>query len=153
MSAGDPTKTVRGKLTLEFKAPEVTMKGFEKPERVLKVDHDITAKGCGVMARKTKTKARPQKDLSLKVAGKAFAIQGATVKKGFRGHVLRLTSQPSGCKSSGNSDLVTELRLEGNPPKVTHAYLAGAMFASQYNSEPRGKTGGGHDGRPPRWRG
>ena len=88
------------------------------------------------MPRKTKTKARPQKDLSLKVAGKAFAIQGATVKKGFRGHVLRLTSQPSGCKSSGNSDLVTELRLEGNPPKVTHAYLAGAMFASQYNSSP-----------------
>ena len=35
--------------------------------------------------------------------------------------------------------MVVELKLEGKPLKVNHAYLAGDLFGSQYNSAPGDK--------------
>ncbi len=140
VSASDPSKEVRVKLKFDFKAPEVKMKGFEKPQQLLKVDSELVAKGCGRMQKYAKAKPRPQKQLSLKVAGKAFAVQGATLKKSGEKHTLRLTTQPVSCTTGSiGSDVVVELKLEGKPLKVNHAYLAGDLFGSQYNSAPGDK--------------
>ncbi len=141
-----------GKLTITSARPEEGVEGelsfavalkanehMKTPARELKVEGPFTAKGCGTFKKKDWPAARPQDDLKLTVAGKAFAIQSALVEPTTfpePGHELVLSTTPASCdKSTSDTDLTLKLNV-ADDGRVQYVFMAGNVLSSQLNGSP-----------------
>lgn len=82
--------------------------------------------------------AKPQKDLSVTVAGRTFAMQAAVLSvEGPEEFSITVSSAPRGC---GMTDAVGDVELKitakGDPAKVTGAYLYGELVDGEIRVEP-----------------
>jgi len=90
----------------------------------------LTARNCGEVARPEQ--ARPQKALSLKVAGESWQVQGASVRSLGDKHYLRLSRAPHDCAvaEAEGYDVHLDLALRGSPAQLQFAALLGDAFPS-----------------------
>jgi hypothetical protein len=124
----------------------ITVKGLElacQDQRAMVMWHgDVQAKSCGRVARKEEGQA--QEGLSLKIAGRSFAIRGATVRPQGKNFHLRLSRAPHSCNSifTEGFDFYLDVVFsggdeEGEQPTLKFASLLGDIFPG----DPAGSKG------------
>jgi len=137
VTQADVDEGVTGALdfVLELKANDF----MKKPARRLVVKGPFSAQGCGTFDDKDAPKKRPQKKLTLKVAGKPIAILAALVEPTTfpePGHELLLSTAPASCdQGPSEADLTLKLNV-AEAGRVQYAYVAGNVLSSQLNASP-----------------
>ena len=137
IAEADAEAGVKGELdfTLTLEKSEV----MKRDAHVLVVKGPFVAKGCGVFTRDGGPAARPQPEAQLTVAGKTFAVNGATVAPTTfpkPGHELVLSTGAASCKASSSDEALTlKLNLD-DQGRATFAHMAGQVLPSQLNMTP-----------------
>jgi hypothetical protein len=101
LSTFKPTETINAKLDLSLLFPphELTLNG------------SLEIKGCGLMPVTDQARVLRQNDLSLTLAGQPIPMNGATLVTKREHRLLRISSEPHGCKSAAGSDVVVTVVL------------------------------------------
>lgn len=126
-----------------LEAPDqIIVKGLElacqdRDGKMVQLTGPVTAKSCGRVERDEES--RPQEELSLRIAGQPYAINGASVRPHGDQFFLRLTRAPHRCESvfTEGYDFYLDIALKGEPPKVQFAALLGDIFPA----DPSGSKG------------
>jgi hypothetical protein len=117
VSAFDPREQVEARLEASVKVPAAPAVGVKRAHSLL-LSGRIEAEGCGLRPYRSDAKVRPQKDLSLEIAGKAVAVHGASLRRRNEGVELLLTSEPHGCSAGAlGADVAVTLQIDGEQVK------------------------------------